>query len=110
MNHEAICRALKPASADARADNIYRPYAKTFEWILEDPGEDQNSKTTFPEWLRSGSGVFHIAGKPGSGKSTLMKFLATHDKVRKYLEDWAASDKKRLIFSKFFFWKLGSDD
>jgi hypothetical protein len=57
-----------------------------------------------------GSGVFHVVGKAGSGKSTMMKFLANHDKVRKYLEHWAASDNKQLILSKFFFWKLGSDD
>lgn len=54
-------------------------------------------------WLLDGSGLFHISGKPGSGKSTLMKYLVKHSKVIESLEEWA--HPKRLAFGKFFFWK-----
>ncbi len=37
-------------------------------------------------WLRSGNNVFHISGKAGSGKSTLMKFLANHKRIQDELE------------------------
>lgn len=40
-------------------------------------------------WLSKSSGIFHIAGKIGSGKSTLMKFLVDHDEVNKKLQEWA---------------------
>ena len=44
---------------------------------------------SFVRWLSSGTGVFHIAGKPGSGKSTLMKYLTSHTRVREELQKWA---------------------
>lgn len=56
-------------------------------------------------WLRDGSGLFHISGKPGSGKSTLMKYLVRHPEVKQLLEEWAKP--KRLALGKFFFWKPG---
>ncbi|KAK5099647.1 hypothetical protein LTR70_002272 [Exophiala xenobiotica] len=40
---------------------------KSFSWV---------EHTTFPDWLRSPDTRFWINGKPGSGKSTLMKYLA----------------------------------
>jgi hypothetical protein len=39
-----------------------------------------------------------------------MKFLANEPVVRAHLERWAESTGKQLVFSKFFFWKYGSDD
>lgn len=54
-------------------------------------------------WLHDGNGLFHISGKPGSGKSTLMKYLVKHPKVIEALEAWA--HPKRLALGRFFFWK-----
>ncbi len=48
-----------------------------------------------------------MSGKPGAGKSTLMKYLCSHDKVEEYLKIWAG--EKGLPFSKFFFWKPGTE-
>jgi len=62
------------------------------------------------DWLKHGSGAFHFAGKPGSGKSTLFKFLANDYRVLQSLKEWASSANKQLILSKFFFWGLGSND
>lgn len=41
------------------------------------------------EWLSWGSGIFHITGKLGSGKSTLMKFLFKHPSTQIKLLPWA---------------------
>jgi hypothetical protein len=43
----------------------------------------------FIEWLASGDGIFHISGKLGSGKSTLMKYLYKHPRTRRELAKWA---------------------
>ncbi|KAH6869180.1 hypothetical protein B0T10DRAFT_569027 [Thelonectria olida] len=129
IRHAAILRALKPSAADAREDEIQVHHPKTFDWILNRHGvrevpwshaaeadiwptsiQKRWSDIGFLNWLTDGSGVYHIAGKPGSGKSTLMKFLANEPAVRTHLELWAASMGKQLILSKFFFWKYGSDD
>ncbi|KAI1388692.1 uncharacterized protein F4822DRAFT_443533 [Hypoxylon trugodes] len=51
------------------------------------------ARDSFIGWLKHGSGIFYISGKPGSGKSTLMKYIA---------------GGKTLALGKFFFWKPGS--
>jgi len=61
------------------------------------------ARVSFLKWLLSGSGVFHISGKAGSGKSTLMKFLYSHGRVMDELRVWAGC--KTLVFGYFYFWK-----
>ncbi|KAH0430650.1 hypothetical protein CcaCcLH18_07685 [Colletotrichum camelliae] len=58
------------------------------------------------KWLGNDHGVFHISGKAGSGKSTLMKFLLESPITLARLRDWAGD--KQLVFGHFFFWKAGS--
>ena len=68
----------------------------------------RNAESLFRVWLQSGSGFFHIAGKPASGKSTLMKFLLQHNQTRTLLETWA--NGQPLILSKHFFYLPGSKE
>lgn len=65
----------------------------------------QCTRQEFLTWLNSGRHIFHISGKAGSGKSTLMKFLAKSSRVKKELESWARGNP--LIFVRFFFWNSG---
>ncbi|KAI9649518.1 hypothetical protein NHQ30_002096 [Ciborinia camelliae] len=56
-----------------RSQKIAPAYQGTFAWIWEEvPG--------FLTWLRDGTsnGCYCIQGKPGSGKSTVMKYLCDH--------------------------------
>lgn len=84
----------------------------TCEWIMTKPAlvfeKEPYLKRSFPDWLQSGDGIFHITGKPGSGKSTLMKYLCggRTEITRPLLEKW--SGKKQLLLAKFFFWKAGT--
>jgi hypothetical protein len=64
----------------------------------EDEDEDEEYKNyetkhhareVFINWLSSGEGIFHISGKLGSGKSTLMKFLFSHCRTKTELRKWA---------------------
>lgn len=59
----------------------------------------------FQEWLRSGSGIFHVSGKAGSGKSTLMKLILSTKRTHELLREWAGD--KRLLFARFYFWSAG---
>lgn len=59
----------------------------------------------FGEWLAGDHNVFHIVGKPGAGKSTLMKFLFEHSETEAKLERWAGGMK--LVRAQFFFWRPG---
>ncbi|KAI9660684.1 MAG: hypothetical protein M1821_010036 [Bathelium mastoideum] len=72
----------------------------------QDDEERKKTRLKFLSWLNSGTGVFHISGKLGSGKSTLMKFLSKEARTKQELQKWANS--RRLLFSQFFFWASGS--
>ncbi|KAL3443588.1 hypothetical protein BJX65DRAFT_311748 [Aspergillus insuetus] len=73
--------------------------------------EEQKKRTTarssFLAWLCMDNGIFHISGKAGSGKSTLMKYLCNHEMTNAELMKWAGD--KTLAFARFFFWKAGDD-
>lgn len=61
----------------------------------------------FQRWLSHG-GAFHISGKAGCGKSTLMRCLVGDPRLKAQLEQWAAGDK--LIFASFYFSREGDSD
>lgn len=111
INHAAITRALKPLPAHSRETDINRHHRKTFEQIIKPEYESQGPSfhdISFVDQLKHRSSVFHFA--PGSGKSTLFKFLANEVRGRQNLEEWATSANKQLIVFKFFFWRYGSND
>jgi hypothetical protein len=73
-------------------------------------GEDYQlrlqARDNFVNWLENGNGIFHVSGKPGAGKSTLMKHLCRHPRTEKLVKVW--SGEKQLVFAKFFFWRPGT--
>ncbi|KAI7776956.1 hypothetical protein LA080_004250 [Diaporthe eres] len=66
----------------------------------------EKARDDFIVWLERDHGMFHISGKPGSGKSTLMKYLCQHRRTKDHLEAWAGD--KNLSTGEFFFWRPGS--
>lgn len=89
----------------------------SYEWIFDEPSlkSESNSQfknpqrkfqwADFPEWLSSGSSVYWINGKAGSGKSTLMNYICDHKRTGELLKQW--SGKRRLLTPIFFFWSAG---
>lgn len=92
---------------DDREEHIADADLRTFRWILRPPQDGQRPWSSFIEWLQTGSSIYWISGKVGSGKSTLMKYLKSHDMVQAALETWAADIP--LITASFFFWYNGND-
>jgi len=62
-------RSLDSPDLDLRQALIADRFEHTCEWVYE--------HKPFTSWLRQDSGIFWIHGKPGSGKSTLMKLIYT---------------------------------
>lgn len=62
----------------------------------------------FVSWLRSGAHIFHILGKAGAGKSTLMKFLSGHPRTKEELNQWTGN--KKLVMAHFYFWSSGKNE
>ncbi|GAB7325496.1 hypothetical protein MBLNU13_g09505t1 [Cladosporium sp. NU13] len=96
---QRILKSLQFDKMHDREDQIQEAYGKTFDWIFADDA------TCFKKWLLSGSGAFWVNGKAGSGKSTLMKFLAHHSETKQLLHRWTG--KERLVFVTHFFWSSG---
>jgi len=89
---------LHTPELDHRMNSIEDPFAETFAWIFHMSG--------FTSWLQSGSGLFWIHGKPGSGKSTLMKFIVQHKTTLELLHNWKTNDVE--VKASFFFHYRGS--
>ncbi|PNP83839.1 hypothetical protein FNYG_02527 [Fusarium nygamai] len=124
-----ILESLKFEEMHQRFDAVHGAHEDTFKWIYE-PTEviETNNDMSYEErkrqealkmqlesgerflgWLLSqdpSTTIFHISGKLGSGKSTLMKFLYSHHKTKDTLIQWAGT--KKLAFTSFFFWRNGS--
>ncbi|KAH8202377.1 hypothetical protein TruAng_003450 [Truncatella angustata] len=106
--NQAFLQSLHFSSRTTRYRNIEVAYSETFEWILHDnpPLDYRGSTVRFKEWLEASNGIYWISGKPGSGKSTLMKFLYNNEKTKKCLRAWAQN--KPLVTANFYFWNAGS--
>lgn len=106
-----ILRQLVFEDMNSRANQIPKAAKHTYNWTVEDVPfneEDQGGLAwnIFLDWLRGGDKIFHVSGNPGSGKSTLMKFLSQHERTKEELKVWATTN--RLIFCVFYFWNPGS--
>jgi hypothetical protein len=108
-----ILASLDFEGRTTRQRMVDKAHEKTFQWIfnapqaldLESPPDSegdwvcasekeermmrQEMRARLLEWLSSGTGVFHISGKMGCGKSTLMKFLSHHQETQARLQRWA---------------------
>lgn len=106
----AILNSLYFDAMEDRYSRITTAHQATFEWILHPGHTDSSSNPTdvgIVDWLQSKHGVYWISGKPGSGKSTLMKFLTDHHQTQKRLLQW--SGPRILTTASFYFWNAGSD-
>ncbi|KAF5012482.1 hypothetical protein FDECE_1472 [Fusarium decemcellulare] len=116
-----ILEALKQDNMGDRYDAVEDAYENTFDWLFDNQyqsGDEslgsqpairrrQKARETFLDWLSGGDGIFHVSGKPGAGKSTLMKYICENDRTSQLLSDWA--ETKKLVFANFFFWRYGTE-
>jgi DNA replication protein DnaC len=110
---------------NTRGNTITEAHRNTFEWIFKEDATSgpegsnlsinnignatsENTRCSesrsFVTWLRTGNDVFWISGKPGSGKSTLMRFLAHNSRTKSVLQSQYAG---AMILAAFI-WSAGS--
>ncbi|KAL6895758.1 hypothetical protein HDV57DRAFT_506989 [Trichoderma longibrachiatum] len=92
IRRKELLNSLRFDQISSRQSNIETAHEETCSWFLE--------HLTYLNWLNAGGsstphGILWLAGKPGAGKSTIMKFLYTH--LRQ-----AQDDSTSAILSFFF--------
>lgn len=97
-----LLASLVMEDMDSRQSDIAPPYERTFEWVWTD------TEVGYISWLQSETGMYWISGKPGSGKSTLMKYIYRNGQTRENLAKRDPSE--RVICPNFFFHNRGTKD
>jgi hypothetical protein len=111
-----ILEKLRFTTMQARFDRIPKAYEQTLDWIFREPNDrtgvimggtslrnfgqqthvlstsdmSQNHRpwSNFVKWLNGDEALYWITGNPGSGKSTLMKYLSLDRRTAAFLEMW----------------------
>ncbi|CAK7210470.1 hypothetical protein SCUCBS95973_000794 [Sporothrix curviconia] len=103
-----------------RHEAIPEAHKATIEWIFQpEPDAEPDAETdtainttsgNFVTWLKPGKGPFWVSGKAGVGKSTLMKFIADHDKTRSALNrpNTGGVAGKKVVIASHYFWSAGT--
>lgn len=131
VDYQRLLQSLKFERMEEQKNQITRNYRQTYHWIFEERNEESDEESSlsewstddeddftdgfsprpgvhwdsFVDWLESESHIYWVSGKPGSGKSTLMKFVSSNPKTKRFLSNWQS---KVQIFSHYF-WKAGSE-
>ncbi|KAK3678826.1 hypothetical protein LTR78_001279 [Recurvomyces mirabilis] len=97
---QRVLESLQFSEINNRQEDIVEAHAKTFQWIYEKAGFG------YTKWATEKDGIFWITGKPGSGKSTLIKYLMQQPRTTELLQRWAGRDE--LIVAYHYFWSAGT--
>jgi hypothetical protein len=105
VREQEVLRSLSYEHYLDRYQSIAPAHKRTFSWVFNTANTSSEGKQ-LAQWLRQGQGVFWITGKPGSGKSTMMKFLCDDAQTKTALQEWACG--KGLAIVSHYFWLSGT--
>lgn len=105
VGEQEVLRSLSDEHYLDRYQSIAPAHKKTFSWVFH-PSNTSSEGKRLGQWLRQGQGVFWITGKPGSGKSTMMKFLCDDAQTIMALKEWACGGKLAIV--SHYFWLSGT--
>lgn len=94
----ALMETLPYEQMEYRHSQIREAHPKTFTDVFQ--------KKIAP-WLESDSALYWLSGKPGSGKSTLMKYLVEHPETRTSL--CKSFGGQEPVIASYYFWINGTE-
>ncbi|RYP44696.1 hypothetical protein DL768_008867 [Monosporascus sp. mg162] len=93
----------------ARETGISETFRGTYRWVLRPDPPERDHKPKWhdlPKWLASDTHpLYWITGKPGSGKSTIMKLISQSPKTLQHLKSWSGS--LPLLVASYYAWAAG---
>ena len=92
-------QSFEPHAQNPRRYRVSQAHQESFQWIWD----TEHPKLKFVSWLRSEEPIFWISGKPGAGKSTLMRYLIESKQTMNLLS--RSSDASIIVH--YFFHELG---
>lgn len=110
---ERLLQSLKYPGFNERRNEVRKAHPETFQWVFAgDGGTSAATKSdvrairwdSFSNWLKSTDTVYWINGKPGSGKSTMVKYILADQKLRQCLNDWSPG----CLLISHYFWRPGN--
>ncbi|PVH96950.1 hypothetical protein DM02DRAFT_101777 [Periconia macrospinosa] len=115
---ERLMKSLKFESMYARenASPINQSHEGTFQWIFDDvsgsddrlnekPDQPEPVWSPFTDWLHSDEIFYWISGKPGSGKSSLIRYLTSDPRTTRLLRQRPSAEHTRVL--RTFIWAAG---
>ena len=97
--NDFILENLAYSTMHDREEEVVAAHKSTFDWVFDE-------SAPLPAWFSGDKGpIYWITGKPGSGKSTFMRYLFQHKATAKLLRTWG-----KVYMAGFFFWTSGSRD
>ncbi|KAK8121638.1 hypothetical protein PG984_010308 [Apiospora sp. TS-2023a] len=104
---QEVLQNLSFESYQFRQHEILEAHEKTFHWALRS-GQRAECQERLEKWftIGTGAGIFWVSGKPGSGKSTFMKYVVRNNETVHKLNRWAQGNK--VIIASHYFWSRGS--
>jgi hypothetical protein len=104
---QMVLHKLQYQEMHYRYEGIALAHQQTFEWLFRPPSKPAKW-ADFTQWLQQDMhSLYWITGKPGAGKSTLMRFVYDHDRTKELLKAWRPAQD--LLTASFFFWNSGTE-
>ncbi|KAI9150841.1 hypothetical protein HJFPF1_10618 [Paramyrothecium foliicola] len=97
---QAITNSFRAPEQDSRVEEIDDRAGHSFEWVFD------RKSIGLTTWLQKGDGIFWISGRPGSGKSTMMKFIDNDLRTGSLLHGWQSHSHS--LKASFFFHHRGT--
>jgi len=105
---QKVLDSLQFSQIQERRDRVHRAHKETYQWILQPMLNQRQRWDSLTAWLASSEDlrrIYWIYGKPGCGKSTLMRFLHENINVHDHMLPWA--ENSTVVQAQCFFWNPG---
>ncbi|PYI27484.1 hypothetical protein BP00DRAFT_450240 [Aspergillus indologenus CBS 114.80] len=102
--HQIFLASIQFPQMQERAQQIRAAHEKTYRWVLQ----PRNPRSVVA-WLSAPTDsepIYWISGKPGAGKSTLMRYLDQNLNYEEHMLPWAS--EVTVIRASYYFWNAGN--